>query len=471
MAAYTPSATCLRYMKSDARRRLIMGPFRSGKSVCNVMEIMRRAAQQKKGPDGLRRTRFAVVRNTMRQLVDTTIKTWLDWIPDGAAGRMRQVDKAFIVNYDDIRCEVMFRALDDAADLSNLLSLELTGAYINEAREIHPEIIEGLDARIDQYPKKIDGGCTWAGIFADTNPPREGDYWHSICENINPNTLAPGSGWEVYKQPSGLSPEAENTQYLSPNYYQDLAVGKTEEYIRVYIKNQYGKTKGGRPVHPLYDPDIHDSRIALLPNPELPLTLSHDFGRTPAVLFGQEDAFGRLLYLDEVSTENMGLDRCLKERVKPLLRARFQGYDVRITGDPSGAYGGQTDEATCVTIFRRHGFKRIKLASSNNPIERQGALSDRLALRPDCGGILIDQRCTMFRRGLGGGYHFKVKRDGVVLEEAEKNIFSHICEAGEYMAMFYRQPPESKAADKQAAMVAQAQRQQAMYGKTYALRR
>lgn len=458
-------------MLSNAKRRIIMGPFRSGKSVCNIMEIMRRAKGQARGPDGLRHTRFAVIRNTMRQLVDTTIKTWLDWIPDGPAGRMRQVDKSFIVNYDDVRCEVMFRALDDAADLANLLSLELTAAYINEAREIHPEILEALDARVNQYPKKIDGGCTWAGIFADTNPPREGDYWHSICEDINPNTLEPGSGWEIFKQPSGLAADAENVEYLPDNYYQDLAVGKTAEYVRVYIKNQYGKTKGGKPVHSLYDPDIHDATTALIENPNLPLLLAHDFGRTPAVVFMQEDPLGRLLFLDEVTTVDMGLDRCLKERVKPLLRSRFAGYDVRITGDPSGWKPGQNDEQTCLSIFKKNGFHNCKPAPSNNPIARQGAMSDRLALRPDCGGILIDPRCLMFKRGMGGGYQFKVNKQGVALDEVEKNIYSHICEAGEYGVMYYKQPVESKQRDQQAMMVAQAQRRQMATAKTYAMRR
>lgn len=471
MAFYTPSPTCKRYMLSNARRRIIMGPFRSGKSVCNIMEIVRRASQQAPGPDGLRRTRFAVVRNTMRQLVDTTIKTWLDWIPNGIAGTMRQVDKTFMMNYNDIRCEVMFRALDDAADVRNLLSLELTGAYINESREIAREIVEGLDARIGQYPKKIDGGCTWYGLFADTNPPSEGEYWQSICESVDPTTMEPTNAWEVFKQPSGLSADAENAEYLADNYYKDLAEGKTDEYVRVYIKNEYGKSKAGKPVHPQFSDSVHVAKDYLTPNPLIPLTISADFGRTPAIVFGQMDVFGRLLIFDEIVTEGMGLDRCLKELARPLLKNRFDAYDVRVTGDPSGAFGTQTDEATCVTIFKRHGFKSVKFAKSNNPIERQGALDEFLGRRPESGGILIDPRCKMIIRGLGGGYHYKIARNGIAAPEPEKNIFSHICEALQYMAMFYKQPPESKQRDIQTMRVAQAHAQMNKFAGTYAMRR
>ena len=432
---------------------------------------MRRASQQAPGPDGLRRTRCAVVRNTMRQLVDTTIKTFLDWIPSGLAGTMRQVDKMFVVQYGDIYCEVMFRALDDAADVRNLLSLELTFAYINESREIAREIIEGLDARIGQYPRKQNGGPTWYGMWADTNSPSEGEYWHAVCEGLDPTTFEPTDAWDIFTQPSGLSPLAENTENLAPNYYKDLVQGKTDEYIRVYIKNEYGKSRAGKSVHPLFSESVHVSDGELTPNPMLPLTLSADFGRTPAIVFGQMDVFGKAVIFDEIVTEGMGLDRCLGELAKPLLKNRFQGYDVRVTGDPSGAFGTQNDEATCVTIFKRHGFKRVKFAKSNNPIERQGAMDEFLGKRPEAGGLLIDPRCKLLIRALSGGYHFKIARNGIAAAEPEKNMSSHIAEAAQYFCMFYKEPPESKARDLQSLRIVQAQSHAARYAGSYSMRR
>jgi hypothetical protein len=72
---------------SQARRfiRALMGPFGSGKSSGCVMELVQWAARQP-NVGGSRRSRFAVVRNTYRQLSDTSIRTWLDWCPDGQLG-------------------------------------------------------------------------------------------------------------------------------------------------------------------------------------------------------------------------------------------------------------------------------------------------------------------------------------------------------------------------------------------------
>jgi hypothetical protein len=48
----------------------------------------------------VRRTRFAIIRNTYRELKDTTRRTFEDWIP-AQSGRWREADFAF-----DIRGEL-----------------------------------------------------------------------------------------------------------------------------------------------------------------------------------------------------------------------------------------------------------------------------------------------------------------------------------------------------------------------------
>ncbi len=57
---YTAGPTFQKFHASMARRRDIMGPIGSGKSTGMCMELMRRAQQQARGSDGIRRTRFAV---------------------------------------------------------------------------------------------------------------------------------------------------------------------------------------------------------------------------------------------------------------------------------------------------------------------------------------------------------------------------------------------------------------------------
>lgn len=72
---YVASPTAEKFHNSDAKMRVIMGPVGSGKSVAMCFEVFLRARNQAPGADGFRRTRFAVVRETVRQLADTTIKT------------------------------------------------------------------------------------------------------------------------------------------------------------------------------------------------------------------------------------------------------------------------------------------------------------------------------------------------------------------------------------------------------------
>lgn len=444
------------FMSSNARMRVINGPFGSGKSSACMIEIVRRAMEQKAGPDGLRKSRWAVVRNTMPQLRDTTLKTWFSWFPDGSCGYWRETGKTFYLEFGNVKAEVIFRALDDESDVKNLLSLELTGAYINEAREILKAIVDGLDGRINRYPAIKAGGASWTGIWADTNPPEDGSFWHLMMEGLDPE----GSGfekpndWDVYQQPPGLleligqdgkktyknNPDADNIENLPVNYYFDLAKDKTYEYIKVYILGKYGTSKSGKPVHPLFQPSIHVANEILRVNPNLPIILCADFGLTPAIAIKQQDAFGRVLTLDEIVTEDMGLRRCIQTRLKPLLRSKYNGIKTIITGDPAGKQRAQTDENTCLEIFREEGYETNEddFPENNTAIYRVDATDQFLGRITEVGAAyLVSPNCTYLKRGLGGKYAYPVKKSGTASDKPEKNIFSHICEASQYGDMFF----------------------------------
>jgi hypothetical protein len=448
------------FMQSAARFRVICGPFGSGKSSGCISEIPRRAKEQAPGKDGLRRSRWAIVRNTMPMLRDTTMKTWFDWFPDGSCGWWKETGKTFYLEFGDVKAEVLFRALDDAADVKNLLSLELTGAYINEAREIPREIVEGLRGRINRYPAVKDGGCTWSGIWADTNPPEEGSYWWALMEGVDPETGQPRkSDMAVFVQPGGMirvndgdvydvqmrngwklrmNPAADNAKNLPPTYYKDLCADASDEYIKVYVLGMYGQSKAGKPVHPLFDPDFHVAKERLIANPHLALLISADFGLTPAFTIKQQDLHGRVLTLDEVVTEGMGLQRAIRERLKPMLRNKYPEFKPRITGDPAGNQGSQNDEKSCVDIFKMEGFRTVKFAYSNSPVHRTNATDYFLARRTEVGaGYLISPQCAYLIRGMKGGYHYKISKAGITSIEVNKNIYSHVCESGQYGDMYY----------------------------------
>ena len=144
---YDASPTLSRFHLSEAFVRGVRGPVGSGKSTAMCAEIMSRAKRQEPSPNGKRRTRWAIVRNTYRELADTTLKTWLDWFPEEAVGPFHHGDMAHRITVGDLDLEVMFRALDRPDDVKKVLSLELTGAWVNEAREVPKSIIDALGDR------------------------------------------------------------------------------------------------------------------------------------------------------------------------------------------------------------------------------------------------------------------------------------------------------------------------------------
>jgi hypothetical protein len=236
--AYAAPKTVADFMESDAFFRLIVGPVGSGKSSGCCVEIIRRAVEQAQGPDGIRRTRFLVMRNTFPQLRDTTRKTFEQWIP-AAVGTWNEQALTFTMRFADVECEVLFRALDRPEDKKKLLSLELTGAYLNEMRELPGEVFDLLQSRVGRYPSRKQGGPTWFGVWGDTNPMHTGHWLYNLMKLNRPARFA------LFEQPSGLSPDAENAENLPPGYYPNLCDGKDEEWVGEYIRAQYPKRDKG----------------------------------------------------------------------------------------------------------------------------------------------------------------------------------------------------------------------------------
>jgi hypothetical protein len=428
---YDAPPTVAAFLASGAFVRCIVGPVGSGKSSGCCIEILRRASEQARGTDGKRRTRFAVIRNSYRELEDTTRKTFEEWIPQ-SLGRWREADMTFELKYLDVHAEILFRALDRPEDVRKLLSLELTGAYLNEAKEIPRAVFDMLTGRVGCYPSKMQGGPTWFGIWMDTNPP-DTDHWiYRLFEEARPE------GHEVYRQPSGLAPDAENVENLPPGYYARMCAGKTADVIIVYVKGQYGFVKDGKPIYPEWQDTLHVADV----KPERGfgvVLLGQDFGLTPAAVLAQRDpSDGQIQVFAELVSEDMGAVNFARELATKLKREHGGRY-VRGWGDPAGEQRAQTDEKTPYMIFREQGVPIAPAPTNDFTLRREaiGGLLQRLTLkgRP---ALVISPRCTTLRKGMAGGYCFKrvqVSGDDRYQDKPDKNRFSHVCEALQYLAV------------------------------------
>ena len=429
---YTPHKTGREFMMSDAKMRTLMGPVGSGKSVTCCFEIVRRATMQEPNEQGIRKTRAAVVRETARQLADTTIKTFLDWFPPGVCGRYMRTTKTFFLELGDVQCEVMFRALDDADDVANLNSLELTFAWFNECRDIHPDIVDAMSKRVGRFPSAKDGGPSWHGMWGDTNPPTMDTWWYYQMEKIDPKdgVSMNDNGWDVFKQPSGRDEGAENIENLPDGYYS--IQGRSEEYVRVYIDGEYGLSSAGQPVYKYFRTDYHMAKVKLeqISNSARPIVIGMDLGLTPAAVIGQVDPRGRVLILDEAVSFDMGIQRFVRTVLKPLLYERFPGSPIMVIVDPAGVQRAQTDERSAVDIIKAEGMK-VKPAKTNNISARLNSVDEYLMRHVDGEtAFLVDPRCTQLKSAMMGGYRYHKKNGSI-----DKNKHSHVAEALQYLML------------------------------------
>jgi hypothetical protein len=130
---YTAPPTCSAFANSGAFYRLLAGPVGSGKTTACIMELLRRAIQQEPGQDGLRYTRFAIVRQTLRQLRDTVLRDARVWLQ--GLGEWKVSENTYYLEFGDVRSEWLFIPLENPEEQARLLSAQLTGAWISEGIE------------------------------------------------------------------------------------------------------------------------------------------------------------------------------------------------------------------------------------------------------------------------------------------------------------------------------------------------
>lgn len=421
-----PGPVARAFLRSSAFVRGIRGPIGSGKSTACCIEILRRAAEQRPGPDRLRRSRWAVVRNTYPELKTTTIKTWHQWVSPDVGKWQSEGPPTHYVRSGDIELEVMFLALDRPEDIRKLLSLELTGAWVNEARDVPKAILDGLTGRVGRYPGAMAGGASWYGIILDTNAPDTDHWWYRLAEEETPE------GWAFFAQPAGDGPDAENTPNLPAGYYERARAGKTDEWIKVYIRGEYGFVQDGKPVFPMYRDGVHCRPVAV--NSALPVIVGVDFGLTPAAVFAQRTLTGHWRVLGELVMEDMGAKR-FGEVLGREMRARFPDARFDIWGDPAGDSRAQTDETTPFQILRAAGIP-ARPAPSNDPVLRIEAVAAALNRMIDGEpGLAIDPGCRVLRKALAGAYRYRRIQIGGqerYHDQPEKNAYSHVSDALQY---------------------------------------
>lgn len=478
VASYAASLTLSRFHLVNVAVRGIMGPLGSGKSTGCCAEVMARAVRQPVDGTGKRRVRCAVIRNTYRELADSTIKTWLDWFPEehfGVFNRGENTHEVRLTLPDGSRLEldVIFRALDKPKDVKKLLSVEYTFAWVNEAREVPKPIIDMLFDRIGRFPSyreepfrqaivrlkaagidtenpavmagiyMPDWGGYWSGIFMDTNPPDEDHWWYRTFELERP------AGWQLFRQPSGRSAQAENLSNLKPGYYTQVG-GRTPEWIKVYYDGEYGFVSDGRPVYPEWTDSFHCTEWAA-PLPGIEIRVGLDFGLTPAAAFVQQDISGRWRCIDELVADGMGATR-FAELLNAKIQAEYPGYKFRFFGDPAGDQRAQTDERTPFMILAANGILASPARTNDFNLRREAVAQPLMRIIDGRPGLSIHPKCRQLRKAMGGKYCYRrvqIVGDERYHDKPDKGMYSHVAEALQYVMLEFGSNPTMSRAQQQ----------------------
>jgi len=407
---YVASPTSARFHASDKIVRGFLGPVGNGKSVCCINEMHRLAVMQEPNSKGIRKTKWVIVRNTHEQLETTTLATFRQWIPQDVCSitlkPMRGDLNYPMADGTTVEAKFIFLALDRPEDVRKLLSLEVTGVFMNEARELPYAVVKGSRERIGRYPSQVDGytdvydsngkliydapkeldsdgnvlfntdgspkykPCTRKALLMDTNPPEDDHWWYQLAEDghlkSNKSTEAKRAVKEIFffcRGPSPFikqgdiyldNPKAENIKFLPGGYkyYRDMLAGNSEDHINVMIMGNYGTIKDGKPVYPQYNDRLHCPEKPLGILEDLPIGLGWDGGLTPSCVIGQQTERGQLRVIAELVAEDMGVRQFARDIVKPFLQRNFYGIEIAFSYfDPSGNARGEGEGKSAISIL------------------------------------------------------------------------------------------------------------------------
>jgi hypothetical protein len=507
--AYNASRTGSAFLMSyddGVKFKCIRGPIGNGKSVVMCMYIVHKSQQQEvievteKGKTfKVRWSKWLIMRHTLKSLSETLMESWDQWFGD----KTRWVTNPIEGRYEDYapdgiltRIDFVCYASESRGIMNDLQSLELSGAWINEACQCPYRVIAKVYTRLKRFNPSPLGGKKLKPfhVIMDTNAPNETNWWREKEEVEQPD------GWLFFVCPPAVLEERDErtgkTKYV-PNdiehaakhhrrpaenireidggyhegfsYYMDMIGVLDEDDVRMLLQNKFGLSVAGMGIFSdLWNPSRH--RIS--PSSEeakykrgLPVAGGLDCGRTPAASLGQLMPNGKFVFQCEASCWNQrlnngrgGLDRMdiiqfFDEKLLPVLVKYYDWPNCRITlfADPAGKnYNEVVSMSAIQRLIRERGINVIPcdhvqamdsavmdITNSNSPEVRIDCMRD--ALRRDC--ILVSEACTMLCQALAGKYHYEKLRSArgdnaeKWSDRPDKNEWSHMADSSQYVSL------------------------------------
>ncbi len=489
-----PGPVGARYIRSIGPIDLIMGPWGSGKTVATVFKIAHHCAVDfPVCKDGVVHVRVAAIRDTYREMAKTALASWHEFFPkrgpftapdkDAYAGGQDRPVK-HILEWDvlrrwpegpkatKIRLEMEFGAIGEQNLDSFFKGYEITAGWMNECDLLNEDVPGRFYGRTGRYPpaseimewegdrlgwvKDPDSGVEAINvpriIMGDYNPPDESNwtYKRHIEEPQN------WTGYNFFAQPSGLSPQAENRAGKARYKYEEEERqfgGSKNSEARRNVHGEYAAKKIGTVIYDRFSILKHRSDVALQPVKELPYYMGFDAGGTPACGIGQFMPNGQFRGLREIVSSPLTITgpQRFSENVMEILLRDFRGMRCAgAWGDPSAWYGA--DKVRGELAFMETVSVALQTAimptASNDLKSRIEAVDwyfggDIDAVTPRS---LWDPSLKHTIRGFVSQYHLtKASSAGKTdSSEIDKNEYSHVQDAWQYLLYGYRGPVQVK---------------------------
>jgi hypothetical protein len=461
-----------KFVHDRAYLSTIMGPFGSAKTTTAFQKIINIGMWQNEDSNGVRHSRGCITRPTYGQLQDTVMKDWFEWFPktrDNWNGEQLSHNLSLeIPGVCKLQIEVLFRACEDRKKAEQIFKgMQLTWLWPNEIDTQSPGVLEFGLPRLGRYPPASKGGCAWYGMFADMNAPDIDNYTYDLLVNgemgLPPEVVEQmraelGKDFRIafHRQPGGMDPDAENLMNLPKGYYQRLMIGKSDNWKRRFIDNEFGAVRNGQPVYPEYNDDFHCAKEPLKPTPGVPVSIGVDAGSTPAIVFGQRLDNGQIRTLKELviyaPDEDAVLEKFAPEVFGEMAAEFWLEHFGRSTFgggwyDPAAQDGDEYQDSWARIFWaafrtrigpaaRGWKFKAAPVRGNRLP-ERHKAVRDGLV--NNCSGQpgqLISPECKVLRRGFNNGYvlrRVQSSSGGSWALKPVKSDESHVHDAKQYL--------------------------------------
>ncbi|MED5545636.1 MAG: hypothetical protein VYD90_10320 [Pseudomonadota bacterium] len=460
------------FLLSRAFLKIIIGPVGSAKTM-TALRALRRVGTRQGGrydANGVlrRKARVGVIRETYPNIEKNTLPSWFRIHPetDGHfTWKAPFTHKLTLILAQDERgraidvCdfEIEFRAIGDRSVEEACRGWEVVAVMIDEADLQPPDLLAFLSGRVGRASDLDPALVVDQQIILSLNAPYMDNWIYGLAieknlgEFMDPalvEALGDRPLMEVFIQPGGRSPGAENLHNLPKGYYAiQAALNKHRpDYVARMIDNKFVPMQHGQPVNPQFDYARHVRPIAFDPNRML--VVGFDQGLFASAVATQRTIEGHfrslreaVSFLEQGKTLRKIGPTAFGQMVRAMMAEHFPDVDpdrVRFVGDPAAwrAKDNEDDERDWIRAFEKALGHRAHKAKTNRQALRHEAI---WSVQAQHDGYAVDPSCKHLIRGHLGGYRYREADMGAGetrghLEVAD-TIFTHVCDGEQYAAV------------------------------------